>query len=230
MNMDRRVWRVILIFTLAVSVATAIGNIASSSILGGARLEEAQAKASIERRAKGAQFHCEKLQQAASLAAEIDFRVTRNEGGATSLGSVPGKLKINRTAKADWSEIEQEQRAFEKRTSQLIPFLEKTEALLLEEITLSHDAIMSLQRGGAERPIRLKLAATPEIDTARDSTGVAGASAKLVRVSSEDSVLPQGERPVASGNQGLALLRVNAAELARMYRAKCSEGELASGQ
>jgi hypothetical protein len=96
---------------------------------------------------------------------------------------------------------------------------------------LSHDAIMTLQQGGAERPIRLRsAAASPDIDTARESKGMAGASPKLVRASQEESVLPQGERPVAGGNQGLAVLRVNAAELARIYRAKCSEGELASEQ
>lgn len=228
MNMDRRAWRVILILTLAMSVATVIGNIASSSILGQARLEEAQARATIERRAKGAQFHCEKLQQAASLAAEIDFRATRNEAGAAHPGTVPGKLRIIRSARPDWGDIEQEQRAFEKRTSQLIPFLEKTEALLLEEITLSHDALMTLQQTATERPAHLKAAAPPEAGTGRGRSGVAGASPQLIRASREDSVLRQEERPVPSGNQGLAVLRVNAAELARMYRAKCSEGELAS--
>lgn len=231
MNMDRRTWRVILILTVAMSVATVIGNIASSSILGGARLEEAQAKAAIERRAKGAQFHCEKLQQAASLAAEMDFRTTRNESAATSLGNLAGKARINRTARADGSDFEQEQRAFEKRTSQLIPFLERTEALLLEEITLSHDAIMNPQPGAGERPVQLRLtASSPEIVGAREGMGAAEASAKLVRASQEDGLRAPGERPVFNGSQGLAVLRVNAAELARMYRARCTEGELASGQ
>lgn len=231
MNMDRRTWRVILILTLAMSVATIIGNLISSSILGGARLEEATAKAAIERRARGAQFHCDKLRQAASLAAEIDFRVTRNESGATNLGNLTGKGRIIRSARADGSEIEQEQRAFEKRTSELIPFLERTEALLLEEITLSHDAITNPQQGAGERRMQLRVAAaSPEVATPRDSPDAAEASAKLVRVSQEDTPQAPGERPAFKGSQGLAVLRVNAAELARMYRARCTEDGLAAGQ
>ena len=212
MDMDRRSWHVALVLAVVMSFATAVGNLASSYVLFGTKVKEEAAKARVERRARGAQLHCEKLQQAASLAAEIDFRASRGDANAMSLGKLLRGIKTSKPSDAAWVETEKEQRAFEKRAFELMPFLEKSEAALMEEITLHHDVLMNLKQWGGEQPGNVKVAAFASGDE-KERRSIRGTP---------------GEPPSFNAHQGLAVLRTNAAELAQIYRLKCTEDESAA--
>lgn len=212
MHMDRRSWYVAMILAVVMSFATAVGNLASSYVLFGTKVKEEAAKARVERRARGAQLHCEKLQQAASLAAEIDFRASRGDANAMSLGKLLRGIKTSKPSDTAWMETEREQRAFEKRAFELMPFLEKPEAALMEEITLHHDVLVNLKHWGGDQSGNVKVAAfAAGEEKERRSTGIG-----------------PGEAPTFNAHQGLAVLRTNAAELAQIYRLKCTEDESAA--
>jgi hypothetical protein len=201
-----------LVLAVVISFATAVGNLASSYVLFGTKVKEEAAKATVERRARGAQLHCEKLQQAASLAAEIDFRASRGDANAMSLGKLLRGIKPGKPSDTAWMETEKEQRAFEKRAFELMPFLEKSEAALMEEITLHHDVLMNLKQWGGEQPGNVKVAAFASGDD-KERRSTRGTP---------------GESPSFNAHQGLAVLRTNAAELAQIYRLKCTEDDSAA--
>jgi hypothetical protein len=231
MDMDKRSWQVAMVVTVVMSMATAIGNVASSFILSSAKMKDEAAKAAIERRARGAQFHCEKLQQAASLAAEIEFRVSRSEANTMRLGKITGAMKTSKPSEAGWSEAEAEQRVFEKRASELMPFLEKTEAGLMAEIALHHNVLTNPKQWGAERAVPLRVSTSAAASGPdRTSAALPQPSADLIRAVPEESAIAPGERTPFNPHRGLAILRGNAAELAQIYRMRCSDGESAGGQ
>jgi hypothetical protein len=121
-------WYAVVILTAVMSVATAVGTFVSSYLLIPVKIKEDTAKAAVERKAKGAQLHCEKLQLAVSLATEITFRADRNYSNYTQ-----------------YNKLLNEQHALEKRAFELVPFLSENEAELLK-ITVQHHYVVTQMR------------------------------------------------------------------------------------
>lgn len=145
MEIETRPWYIAVVLTIVMSIATAIGTAASSYLLLGIKMREEAEKAAVERRAKGAQLACEKLLASASLAAEINFSADRgypNAVHASDIASgkaIPGQLAVPE------AQIISEQLAFEKRASELIPFLDESEAEFLNRMTLHHYVVTRLR-------------------------------------------------------------------------------------
>lgn len=129
MGIDKQPWLVAVALTIIMSVATAVGTYASSYFLLPVKVKEEAAKAAIERRAKGAELHCEKLQLAAALGGEIVFSADR---GYVS------RRTTNRM-------LLDEQLSLEKRAAELIPFLSEQEGEILKWVTLHHDVITQMR-------------------------------------------------------------------------------------
>lgn len=129
MEIDKRPpWHVAVALTIIMSIATAVGTFASSYFLLPVKLREETAKAAVERKAKGAQLHCEKLQLSASLAAEIVFSADRGYSNKT----------LDK-------ELREEQLGLEKRSAELVPFLSEKEGDILNNITLHHYVITQMR-------------------------------------------------------------------------------------
>jgi hypothetical protein len=145
LDIENRPWHVAFALTVVMSIATAIGNFASTYLLLGAKMKEEAEMAAVERRAKGAQLACEKLQASATLAAEINFSADRGYPNAIRLSDIVlGKAKLGQLA-VPKDQIIEEQRAFEKRASELIPFLAESDAEVLNRTTLHHFLVTSLR-------------------------------------------------------------------------------------
>lgn len=111
------------------SIATAAGTYVSSYFLLPVKMKEETAKRAIERKAKGAELHCEKLQLAAALGAEIVFAADKGfVGRPLSDGELLG-----------------EQLALEKRAIDLIPFLSEQEGDILKMVSLHHFTITQMR-------------------------------------------------------------------------------------
>jgi len=127
-DIEKKPWHVAVLLTVIMSIATAIGTFVSSYILLPVKMKEEAEKAAIERKAKGAQLHCEKLQLAASLAAEIEFSADRGYSNRTP----DDKLLA-------------EQLLLEKRAAELVPFLVEGESEVLRKVTLHHYVVTQLR-------------------------------------------------------------------------------------
>lgn len=153
------------------------------------KMKEEAEKAAVERKAKGMQIHCEKLQMSASLASEIEFSADRGypsvsltEALAASVANKPLPQKISD------KKLVEDQLALEKRAAELIPFLSESEAKILQTITLHHNVVTQMRT----------------------------------------SKVPLNERvPPSQGgfdaNDELNGIRSGAVEMAKVYRATCTE-------
>jgi len=131
------------------SIATGIGTYVSSYLLLSVKMKEETEKAAIERRAKGTQVRCEKLQASASLAAEIEFIADRGYPNTIVASDIVlGNDKDETTLVPD-SKIVAEQLAFERRASELIPFLSEPEAEVLNRTTLHHYVVTRMRTSPA---------------------------------------------------------------------------------
>ncbi|MFS8174150.1 hypothetical protein [Vreelandella titanicae] len=145
MEIEKRPWHVAIALTFFMSIATAIGTFASSYLLLGAKMREETERAAVERRAKGAQLACEKLQASATLAAEINFSADRGYLNAVRLSDIELEKENIDRLKVPTAQIMAEQLEFEKRASELILFLTESEAEILNRTTLHHYVVTSLR-------------------------------------------------------------------------------------
>lgn len=145
MEIEVRPWYVAAVLTIVMSIATAIGTAASSYLLLGIKMREEAEKAAVERRAKGEQLGCEKLLASASLAAEINFSADRGYPNAVRASDIAsGKATLGQFAVPE-AQIVAEQLAFEKRAAGLAPFLDESEAEVLNRTTLHHYVLTRLR-------------------------------------------------------------------------------------
>lgn len=145
MDIKEHPWPIAIALTFIMSVATALGTAASSYFFLSARIQEAKESAVVERKAKGAMVQCEKLQFSASLAAEIEFSADRGYPNAVHLSEIIRNGGKRPPPKVPDIMIREEQLAFEKRASELIPFLSEEEAKMLGNITLHHYVITQMR-------------------------------------------------------------------------------------
>jgi hypothetical protein len=122
---ENRPWYVTVPLTVIVSIATTVGT---SYFLLPVKMTEEAEKAAVERKAKGAQLHCEKLQLSVSLASEIRFSADRGYSNTT----LDSKL-LN------------EQLTLEKRAAELTPFLSEQEGEILRHVALHHYVITQMR-------------------------------------------------------------------------------------
>lgn len=146
MEIEKRPWFVAAALTLVMSVATAIGTSISSYVMLPMKMKEEAEKAVVERKAKGMQVRCEKLQMSASLAAEIEFAADRGypsvslaEALAAKAANKPLPRKISDKRLLD------DQLALEKRATELIPFLSESEAETLRSVVLHHSVLTQMR-------------------------------------------------------------------------------------
>ncbi|WP_141243417.1 hypothetical protein [Vreelandella boliviensis] len=145
MEIEKRPWHVAVALTVVMSIATTIGTSASSYLLLGAKMREETERAAVELRAKGSQLACEKLQASVTLAAEINFSADRGYLNAIRLSDIPvGNTSLGGLA-VPTAQINAEQLEFERRASELIPFLAESEAEILNRTTLHHYVVTSLR-------------------------------------------------------------------------------------
>lgn len=145
MSTDARPWFAAVALTIVMSIATGIGTYASSYLLLSVKMKEETAKAVVERRSKGTQLHCEKLQSSAVLAAEIEFSANRGYPNAIFLTDLAFGVGKGRPQMVPESKIVAEQLALEKRASELIPFLSEPEASILSTVTLHHNVVTAMR-------------------------------------------------------------------------------------
>lgn len=156
MELENKKWQVAVLLTAVMALATGIGNLGSSYMLLFVKSQEEVDKARIARRAKGAELHCEKLQESASLAAEIEFSADRGYSDEHRLADLfsdeAGTQRKKNLAFAS------EQLALEKRASALIPILSEGEAEILGRITLHHYVVTRMRTSAV--PLKLRVAET----------------------------------------------------------------------
>lgn len=151
---------------------------ASTYLLLGAKMREEAGRATVERRAKGALLACEKLQASATLAAEINFSADRGYPNAIRVSNIAlGKAKLGQLAVPN-TQIIAEQIAFEKRASELIPFLAESEAEILNRTTLHHFVVTSL-RTSEVPPEKRVPAREGGFDANTELAGIRDGAAKL---------------------------------------------------
>lgn len=132
-------WYIVAILTIIMSVATALGTYISSYLLLSTKLEEGRAMAAVDRKAKGAQLHCEKLLDAASLASEIEMRAEMESPGIA------------------YPKFRNDVLAYERRAAALAPLLFEEELRSLKNATfyyylLNSARILKAQRGRLDSP------------------------------------------------------------------------------
>lgn len=132
-------WYVVAILTIIMSVATALGTYISSYLLLPTKVEEGRAMAAVDRKAKGAQLHCEKLLDAASLASEIEMRAERESPGTS------------------FPKLRNDVLGYERRAAGLAPLLSEEELRSLKNETfyyarLNEARILKAREGKLDSP------------------------------------------------------------------------------
>lgn len=145
-EIEKRHWFIAALLTIVMSISTGIGTFVASYLMLPMRMKEEAERAAVERRAKGMQTHCEKLQMSASLAAEIEFNADRGFP-SISLSEALAASAANRPLPQKFSDkkLLDDQLALEKRATELIPFLSESEAKTLQSITLHHYVITQMR-------------------------------------------------------------------------------------
>lgn len=136
------------------SIATGIGTVCSSYLLLSVKNKEEVNRAEIARKARGAEMHCDKLREAASLAAEIEFSADRGYPNNVSLSDLLAGDTFEEHQKVPREVIIDEQLAYEKRASAIVPMLTEEEAEILNRVTLHHYVVTSLRTSRAPPELR----------------------------------------------------------------------------
>ncbi|PYB70538.1 hypothetical protein DMX11_21950 [Pseudomonas sp. LB-090624] len=144
-EIESKRWHVAIFLTIVMSIATGIGNLCSSYLLLTVKNEEEMDRAEIARKARGAEMHCDKLREAASLAAEIEFSADRGYPNSISISDLLAGETFEQHQKVPREVIIDEQLAYEKRASALVPMLTEEEARILNRVTLHHYVVTGLR-------------------------------------------------------------------------------------
>lgn len=144
-EIESKPWHVACFLTIVMSIATGIGTVCSSYLLLTIKNEEEVSRAEIARKARGAEMHCDKLREAASLAAEIEFSADRGYPNRVSISDLLAGETFEQHQKVPREVIIDEQLAYEKRASALVPMLTENEARILNRVTLHHYVVTSLR-------------------------------------------------------------------------------------
>jgi len=140
------------IFTLLITIATGLGNVLSAFFMLDVKRQETEDNRLADARRSAAELHCTKLEESASLAAEIVFRADRGYPNTVTLSDLMYGREMPAKRVSD-EKIKEEQRDLEHRVFGLLPYLLPDEAQIMEKITLQHIVVteMRTSRVPAER-------------------------------------------------------------------------------
>jgi len=132
------------IFTLLITIATGLGNVFSAFFMLDVKKQETEDNLNADARRRATELHCTKLEESASLAAEIVFRTDRGYPNIVTLsdmmlgGDMPAK-------KVSDDKIKKEQRDMEHKVFRLLPYLRPDEAQIMEKVTLRHFIVTEMR-------------------------------------------------------------------------------------
>ncbi|HAT1512785.1 TPA: hypothetical protein I8W54_001075 [Morganella morganii] len=134
------------IFTLLITIATGLGNVLSAFFMLDVKKQETEDNRLADARRRAAELHCTKLEQSASLAAEIVFRADRGYPNTVTLSDLiyvyGGEIPAKRVSD---EKIEEEQRELEHKVFGLLPYLLPDEAQVMEKVTLQHSVVTGMR-------------------------------------------------------------------------------------
>lgn len=132
------------IFTLLITIATGLGNVLSAFFMLDVKKQETEDNRLADARRRASELHCTKLEQSASLAAEIVFRADRGYPNTVTLSDQMYGEKNSATRVSD-EKIVKEQRELEHKVFGLLPYLLPDEAQVMEKVTLQHIVVTELR-------------------------------------------------------------------------------------
>jgi len=153
-EIENKPWHIAWFLTIIMSLATGIGTVCSSYLLLYVKNEEEANRAETARKARGAEIHCDKLREAASLAAEIGFSADRGYPNIVRLDDLLAGETFEQHQKVPREVIIDEQLAYEKRASALVPLLTEEEAEILNRVTLHHYVVTRLRTNKVPAELR----------------------------------------------------------------------------
>lgn len=132
------------IFTLLITIATGLGNVFSAFFMLDVKKQETEDNLLADARRRATELHCTKLEESASLAAEIVFRADRGYPNTVTLSDLMygGKMPAKRVSD---EKIEEEQRDLEHKVFGLLPYLLPDEAQVMEKVTLQHIVVTGMR-------------------------------------------------------------------------------------
>lgn len=132
------------IFTLLITLATGLGNVFSAFFMLDVKKQENEDNMHADARRRATELHCTKLEESASLAAEIVFRADRGYPNAVTLYDLmyDGEMPAKRVSD---EKIKQEQRDLEHKVFGLLPYLLPDEAQIMERVTLQHIVVTGMR-------------------------------------------------------------------------------------
>ncbi len=132
------------IFTLLITIATGLGNVFSAFFMLDVKKQETKDNLLADARRRATELHCTKLEESASLAAEIVFRADRGYPNTVTLSDLMygGKMPAKRVPD---EKIEEEQRDLEHKVFGLLPYLLPDEAQVMEKVTLQHIVVTGMR-------------------------------------------------------------------------------------
>ncbi|HGU9824231.1 TPA: hypothetical protein ACNFPD_003325 [Enterobacter cancerogenus] len=133
-----------IIFTLLITFATGMGNVLSAFFMLNVKKQEVEDTQLAEARRRATELHCLKLQESASLAAEIVFRADRGYPNNVSLYELMYE-DIRPTKRVPDDQIKEEQKNLEHQVFGLLPYLQPDEAQVMKQVTLQHFIVTAMR-------------------------------------------------------------------------------------
>lgn len=132
------------IFTLLITIATGLGNVLSAFFMLDVKKQEVEDNLHADARRRATELHCTKLQESASLAAEIVFSADRGYPNTVTLHDLMygGKMPEKRVSD---EKINEEQKNLEHEVFGLLPYLLPDEAQIMEKVTLQHIVVTGMR-------------------------------------------------------------------------------------
>ena len=132
------------IFTLLITIATGLGNVLSAFFMLDVKKQETEDNRLADARRRATELHCMKLEQSASLAAEIVFRADSGYPNRVTLSDLVygGEMPAKRVPD---EKIEEEERDLENKVFGLLPYLLPDEAQVMEKVTLQHIVVTGMR-------------------------------------------------------------------------------------
>ncbi|HID8401903.1 TPA: hypothetical protein ACXIJH_002181 [Serratia marcescens] len=134
------------IFTLLITIATGLGNVFSAFFMLDVKKQETEDNLHADARRRATELHCTKLEESASLAAEIVFRADRGYPNTVTLHDLMliygGKMPEKRVPD---EKIKEDQKNLEHKVFGLLPYLLPDEAQTMEKVTLQHIVVTGMR-------------------------------------------------------------------------------------
>jgi len=132
------------IFTLLITIATGLGNVFSAFFMLDIKKQELEDNQYADARRLATELHCKKLEESASLAAEIVFHADRGYPNTVTLSDLMYGVKMPEKRVSN-EKIKEEQKELEHKVFSLLPYLMPDEAQIMEKVTLQHIVVTEMR-------------------------------------------------------------------------------------